>query len=197
MTDGPSVELCSAPFDLDASSRTPPHRAINFWGWVPFMLAGQTIELTPLPLIDDETWLAARCTYADALVVAAREGARLMTAPLVERVYADGFRLRPVILPAGPDMVRRSYALRHDQGCWRQLLEWDASTPVANFGKDWLEGPTANGTAPKGRSINFGWLGEGPYRTPAGLRCWQPVSSVHNDLHWDYAQCLRLWRPIA
>lgn len=178
MTDGP------------LSCRTPPARAVNAYGWVEC----SGVLVTPVPLLDSETWLCARLTYDDAVQVAAREGAQLLTAALVESVYhASAFKLRPVLLPPTAAMLSRGHARDHDAACWLQLgsLDWRGQA-VANFGKDWIQ------PSPPGRATNFGWLGEGPYRTPSGGRCWQPVGRAHDSAgHFDYSQTLRLWRPIA
>lgn len=166
--------------------RTAPKRAAvgDSSGWLPF---GDDLEITAAPLIDSTSGgpTFARLTYSDALEVAARIGARLLTQAEHDRLWAIGRRLLPVIMTPGPRMASLEYAKQHDAKLAKQLAGWDGSTPLANAGKQWVHG------APKGRAWNYGWW---DLKAPNG-RMWQTLGTTHDDQHTDYSQLTMLVRP--
>jgi hypothetical protein len=167
--------------------RTPPARAeLHPTGWVPW----RGKEITAAPLIDlDHPGVFARLTYRDALEVAKRLGARLLSQREHDELYATGHRLKPIRQTPGPRMASLVYATLHDE-MLRQQLEatlWDEKTPLANAGKQWVAG------APKGLSWNYGWWEKG---APHG-GMWQPLGGQHADNHTDYSQLTMLVRDVA
>lgn len=124
---------------------TPPDKAvISVYGT--YRLPSGTY-VTKLPLLDARTlvgepdWhygaLCARLGYDAAREAAKRHGGRLIRPQTVIELNRVGFRIEPVILPAGPQMSSLDYCRRHDDNCWSQLarMEWDGTLPVMNFGK--------------------------------------------------------------
>lgn len=142
------------------------------------------VEVTRLPLIDvaenfaDGTPFFARLTYADALLVAAREGARLISPEALVALGNVGLQLTPFLgTPiAETDII---HSARHDADVRRQLaeLQWDGKQPVSGAGKHWVSGPDDD------YSHLMGWDkdGAGP-----GKALWQPLAKAHKGrLHHD------------
>jgi hypothetical protein len=119
--------------------------------------------------------LFARLTYADALLVAEREGARLIASEEVELQRKEGFQLVPFLGTPSAE-VDIIHSERHDSNVWRQLETWDGQKAVCGAGKHWIDG------APPGLSRLKGWDkdGAGP-----GLLWWQPDMVAHNRHHHD------------
>lgn len=125
--------------------------------------------------------LFARLNYTEALAVAAREGAELISSDLVDRLRDNGQQLMPYLgTPRAENAIEHS--IKHDLDIERQLLAlkasgaWTELEPVAGAGKHWIAG------APNGRSRLKGWDvdGGGP-----GLKWWQPDQVAHNRFHFD------------
>lgn len=161
--------------------RTLPYQAaVDEHGWAR-LPSGR--EVTRLPLIDatkrlaDRTPLFARLTYADALVVANREGARLISYEALLELGNVGLQLTPFLgtPTAETDIV---HSQRHDADVRRQLkaLNWDGRRPVSGAGKHWISG------APEGRSRLAGWDKDGGGPSKA---LWQPLAVAHNREHHD------------
>lgn len=184
---------------------TPSERcALHPSGWAQLEIRGVKVEVTKLPLLDTSCATTfARPTYRAALDVARREGARLLTTEIVDAVSAHGFYLDPVIVRensteradraarGGKNPLERmaslEWARRHDAAIIAILRAWEGHSPVANAGKDWIEG------APTGRALNYGWDRD---PRPEVIDLWQTLGTRHDDLHTDYSQTLRLWRPL-
>jgi hypothetical protein len=136
------------------------------------------VEVTRIPLIDLENGgLFARLTYADALVVAERERARIIAPATLLELGLVGLQLMPYLgTPTAETGIVHSR--KHDADVWRQLHRdgWDNETPVSGAGKHWVSG------APEGRSRLMGWDrdGSGP-----GTAMWQPLAVAHNRDHHD------------
>lgn len=156
---------------------TAPDDAVPKHGFVSW----EGMMITPLPLIDAATGLFARLSYREALGVAERYGAKLLTPEQVDLLFAKSpFKLAPCILPPTHMMASREWAEKHD-ACVRSQLEklgWDGRTPVANANKHWTRG------APPGRAHNYGWH---DIKAPNG-RIWQSLGTRHDDGHRDYSQ---------
>ncbi len=132
-------------------------------------------------VLDSGKHLFARLNYDEALEVAAREGAELISSDLVDRLRDNGQPLMPYLgTPKAENTIEHS--IRHDSNIERQLQalkvsgEWTELEPVAGAGKHWIAG------APVGRSRLKGWDkdGGGP-----GLVYWQPDQVAHNREHFD------------
>lgn len=161
--------------------RTRPDRAEihpGGWGRLP-----SGLEVTRIPLVDADHDLPgcqplfARLTYADALIVAEREGARLISPEVLRELGNHGLQLTPYLgTPRAETDIEHSQ--RHDAEVWRQLgaLEWNGLEPVSGAGKHWVAG------APPGRSRLMGWDrdGAGP-----GKALWQELAVAHNRDHHD------------
>lgn len=185
--------------------RTAVHEAVVTEGWGP--IPGTDLEWTLVPVEDSTKRLSngrpvmARLTYRDALAVAERHDARLISPDEVQlrhEMAKRGEALELVAYTGTPtaetDLV---HSERHDADCWRQLeaLGWDGQ-PVANFGKHWVHG------APKGRAWLMGWwvpkleaygMGYGP-----GFVQPRPLSGSrgpHDDQHHDDGTTTVLVRP--
>lgn len=138
--------------------------------------------------------LFARIDYTQALAVAEREGAELISSDLVDRLRDNGQQLMPYLgTPRAENDI--AHSIRHDADVQRQLEElrktgdWTELEPVAGAGKHWIAG------APKGRSRLKGWDkdGGGP-----GLTWWQPDQVAHNRFHFDDGTTTMLvWRVPA
>lgn len=165
--------------------RTPLDRAaVHLAGWVPLT---DDLEVTAAPLVDTSPGGPpfARLCARDALEVAARLGARLLTQAEHDLLWRVGRKLRPVIKRPGPEMASLEYAQQHDAELLDQLKSWDGKTPLANAGKQWVHG------APKGRAWNYGWWDSS---APNGVM-WQRLGTTHDDQHTDYSQLTMLARP--
>jgi len=160
---------------------SPDDATLHASGWIPF----GDLEITAAPLIvagGDPPF--ARLTYRDALAVAARFGARLLTLAEHDELWRIGRKLRPVLKTPGPDMASLEYARQHDAELIDQLVSWDGTTPLANAGKQWVAG------AAPGRALNYGWWST---MAPKG-RMWQTLGTRHDDRHTDYSQLTMLVR---
>lgn len=154
----------------------PQDAAVHCSGWARLPSG---VEVTRLPLVDmsqqlgSDEHLFARLTYADALAVAEREGARLIAPETLLELYEHGLVLVPYLgTPTAETAL--GHSRRHDVDVWRQLgeLGWDGRALVANAGKHWVSG------APAGRSRLMGWRkGDGTW--------WQPLAVAHNRQHHD------------
>lgn len=153
-------------------------------------------EVTRLPLVDTAhrlpagEQLFARLTYADALIVAEREGARLISPEALLELGNVGLQLRPFTgTPiAETDLV---HSERHDADVQRQLdaLDWDALRPVSGAGKHWVAGPD------DAYSHLMGWDVDGP---GPGKRLWQPLAKAHRGrAHHDDGTTTMLERGPA
>lgn len=173
----------------------PASTAVHGTGWSE--VPGTGVEVTRLPLIDtanalpDGTPLFARLTYADALAVAAREGARLLAPGRINALRQPGVAVQLTPYLGTPTAeVELVHSERHDADVWRQLraLGWDGNTPVVGAGKHWVDG------APPGRSRLEGWDrdGAGP-----GLALWQPDMVAHNRQHFDDGTTTVLERDVV
>jgi N-acetyl-anhydromuramyl-L-alanine amidase AmpD len=59
---------------------------------------------------------------------------------------------------------------------------------LSNVGKHWVISNRLL-QKPVTTAANYGWFDENaPYRSASGLKCWQPLSTAHNDAHTDYSQ---------
>ena len=154
---------------------------------------GEGVELTRMPLFDGRADVRARgvsfarLTYADALAVAQRLGARLPTAAELDRAAAHRSArvLAPCILDPGPQMASEEWARRHDQ-CVVAQLEIRTLEPgeiLVNAGKHWAAG------APTGRAINHGWYDRADVR-----KMIQRSGTKHDAAHTDYSQTTILAR---
>jgi hypothetical protein len=152
-------------------------------GWAPI----GRVEVTCLPLLDSEqTDLFARLSYADALQVAVRYGARLVSADTVRALHAQALELVPFLgTPTAETDIEHYRA--HDQDMWRQLKArgWDGQSLVANCGKHWIDG------APEGRSRLMGWW------STARNTWWQPDAVAHNRDHFDDGTTTMLERDLS
>jgi hypothetical protein len=165
-------------------------------GWAPI---GEGIEVTRLPVLDARfPHLFARLTYDDAAAVARARGWRMMTPPVGLAVWRQGFRLAPCLLTPSDQMASRAWCEDHDRCVAEQLAgerarqgnvreSWDGIAPVANCGKDWIEG------ALPGWSLNWGWLNASGIPIQAG----RPGQQTHDRSHVDYSQLSRFWRAAG
>lgn len=167
-----------------------------------------TCEVTRLGLVDRSgASTFARLCYRDALRVADREGALLLTTGLVNHLCETGYYINPVVVRETPDeraerirlhgpssdrlslerMATLEWARRHDAGVLRQLDRWDGLQQVCNVGKDWVRGARA------GMALNYGWDTD---PKPGVTRMIQTLGTRHDDRHIDYSQITRLVRPV-
>jgi len=59
---------------------------------------------------------------------------------------------------------------------------------LCNVGKHWVISNVLL-NKPAATAANYGWFDpNGPYTTNSGFKCWQPLSTFHNDKHTDYSQ---------
>jgi hypothetical protein len=156
-------------------------------------VAAGGVLVTALPLRDRKTGLFARLTYADALIVAARLGASLLTAEIQDAIARAGIVLDPCTLPPTSSMRSLAWAQHEDACITAQLAArgYDGSKPVT-VAKDYLA------DAPAGHGRIRGWFvlsgtnkGAAP---PEGVPI-QPDSSAHDPQWNDYSQLLRLTWP--
>jgi len=164
--------------------------------------------VTRLPLCDERyEGRLAHLTYADAVAVARRLEAVLVTREQVHQVLrGTAYVLPPVILPTremlaampprGLDETERAYQtrIREDMGSddWAQIhdgrvfarlatMNWDGVSLVANAGKHWVRG------AAPGRARICGWW-DGAKMIQLGIR------DNHHAAHYDYATTTVLMR---
>lgn len=121
-------------------------------------------EYTAIPLLDlaahlddGTTPICAQHAYADAKVALARHGLVMLDADDLEHLHALAVAGKAVELPAftGTPTAETDLANRRisDQANRAALVKagWTPGTPVANFGKGWIDG------APDGRAWLMGW----------------------------------------
>lgn len=165
-----------APTGPDATGvYQTPLSAVGAPDWIDVPGVG---TVTRLPIDDLSTGGFARLTYSNAMALAEKLGAVLLSSDEVSAIdsYARerGQSLAPCILPAGPAMASLAYCRKHDE-CVRAQIH--TSSVVSNAGKDWCRG------APKGKAFNYGWI---VANAPI-----QPLSSAHADYYVDYSQLSR------
>lgn len=121
------------------------------------------VEVTALPLVDTARSLPngmplfARLTYSDALRVADRMGARLVSRETLEAMCRQATTiLEPFTLPADALMSTVERSEKHDAEMWRRLdaLQDDEDHLVLGVGKHFIAG------APSGRAYLMGWWTE-------------------------------------
>lgn len=121
--------------------------------------------------------LFARLDYEDSLIVAEREGAKLISPEGVIELGNVGLQLYPYLgTPIAETEI--SHAIKHDRNVWQQLLDrkWDGQQSVAGAGKHWVDG------APAGKSRLMGWDKDGPGPSKT---LWQELAVAHNRKHFD------------
>lgn len=198
-----SVDSFGGPWatSVDAAEIAP-------WGWAPL---DDTYEIAHVidssVRLEDGSPIFASLTYRDALEVASREGARLISPAQVAQLHRQASREpSPVTLPdaeiraaarlilarrAGETpaqwdqrlrnagMTSQAWAAHHSKEYFRRLGSLpEPGELVANAGKHWVDG------APAGRAWLMGWWnGSGFIQPlpPPGSHGW------HDDGHHDYA----------
>jgi hypothetical protein len=150
----------------------PDDAAVDGWVRLP-----SGIEVPRLPLLDARhPGLFARLNYDEAIAVADREGARIISPETLLELGNVGLQLSP-FLGTPVEETTIEHSRRHDEAVFAQLvaLGWDGQRPVSGAGKHWVSG------APAGRSRLMGWDrdGAGP-----GKALWQPLAVAHNRLHY-------------
>lgn len=184
--DGPAGPKASIAPDF----KTPVEAAEVRGGWIDI---GGGIEMTRMPLFDSRPEVRARgvsfarLSYAEALEVAARLGARLPTCDELDRAAAlpNAHRLSPCTLPANGEERTEEWAKRHDL-CVVTLLEARALEPghiLISAGKHYAAG------APEGKARICGWYDKDDPRKKI-----QHPYDGHGRNYRDYAQTTELVR---
>lgn len=210
----------------DRSCYTPPDRcAVHVHGWLEYEPTSELV--TCVPLIDTETNLFARPSYAGLLQVAERLGAELLTTTHVDSIHRLGTKLTP---PLQPDQDLRNEAasskalgLQRRQGepsdAWLQrlrdrgmgsarwALQLDRAIWTQLGDQGWQGGSlVSNGWKDwvqvpglsASKSANYGLFDpRAPYRHPTMGNMWQTLGMRHNRNHWDYSQLGRLRKRKA
>lgn len=159
---------------------------------VPVVLGGAasaatvTVFVTPdyLSVGRDDDFLLVPLDFVDAAAVASTLGFALPTRRIVDAVYAAApLQLKPMPLPAGPDMRSVAYILEH-----RALIEAERGARslyelVAGTKKDLVLTPQL--LAKPDREAIYGW------HQPDGHPI-QPLSLVHGVHYADYSHGIRL-----
>jgi lysozyme family protein len=118
------------------------------------------VEVTALPLVDTAHStpggqpLFARLNYTEALQVADRMGARLVSRETLEAMRLQASTIfEPFTLPADDEMSSIERCTQHDVEMWRRLdaLQDDEDELVLGIGKHLVSG------APPGRAYLMGW----------------------------------------
>lgn len=199
MADCPAPIWKSSPEDVVLHAQGP----LTSW---------QGMTVTLLPVWDARNGIFAHLTYADALKVAERFGARLGSTTEFDTIHKLGFEIAPCIAGFDADdiacaqqlgydltdkdqkatfyslrMGTKLWAARHTACVLRKLSGWDGTKPVSNAGKNWIIG------AAPGMALNYGWYDP---EAPNG-RMWQSLGTKHNAQHHDYSQLTMLFQgPI-
>ena len=171
----------------------PADAAVSPHGWARL----GDVEVTIIPLqdatlsLDDGTPLFARLTYADALIIAVSEGARLLSVESLYALEAAGVMLKPSLGPPGAE-TSVSASKRHDGDMWKQMN--DRALPHKRpvyMAKSWLHGARAG-------SSRLGGLDKDgkPDANPADGD-WQPAHNAHNRHHHDDLTLTMLERDVG
>lgn len=147
---------------------------------------GATIWVTPdyLAVGSDEDFLYVPLTYPSATAVAARFGAVLPTARMVDAIYEQSaHHLAPAPLPAGPLMRSNLYLSRHQQRIDEQRSGLSLGELVSGHKKDLVL--TNRLLLRPDRVAIYGW-----HRAPGAPI--QPLSTVHGARYVDYSHGVRL-----
>lgn len=146
-------------------------------------------------LVADELWLLLPSTKtSEAVYIWAQRG--LATTEPQTQPYEESDRIAQGY---SPSMMDNEACIRHDEDVWDARETVAApSAVVCNAGKDWVVSNAlldAEGK-PTGKGANFGWFdSNGQFMSPGGLKCLQPLGTVHSSSYWDYSQTLRLLYP--
>lgn len=139
--------------------------------------------------------LLARLTYRDALALATREGASLISIDQVTELH-DRAEIEPppITMPATRDMASLEWSEAHDSRLYQ--LTHGVAGLVANAGKHWVAG------APPGRAWLRGWwvphverYGATGRTGPGFVQECRGGQGPHDDLHHDYGTTTMLVRP--
>lgn len=171
----------------------PENCRIHASGWVE--LPGRGVEVTALwvqdvsATLDDGTPLFARLTYNDAVEVAKRFGARLISHESLIASRKGSLQLVPYLgtPTAETDIV---HSRRADANIWAQLRasDWDGKQAVDDGLKQWIA------DAPPGWSRLEGWDVDGP---GPGMMEWQVDAVAHRGgQHFDDGTGTKLERDI-
>lgn len=184
--------------------RTPLDRVVV----PPWVGLSTGILVTRTPLQDPYGPGLAHLSYAEALEVAAANGARLPTRDEIYQLHLDavaaGSELSPLVLPGAaeelagarpgdPAMVTVEWCSAHDSRALDAIRVLPPWAPVANAGKHWRYG------APPGLAGLCGWWVQHVERYGATGRSGpgfvqEGWSWPHNDSHTDYASTTVLVR---
>lgn len=145
-----------------------------------------TVFVTPdyLSVGDDQDYLPVPLDFLTAAAVARDLGFALPTSRIVDAVYAEAaVRLRPIPLPAGPEMRSMAYVLQHRDLVQAARAGQAPGLLVAGNQKDVVL--TGALRSQPGREAIYGW------HRPDG-RPIQPLSLVHGATYADYSHGIRL-----